>query len=55
MDDDAVETVVYKLQQAAKQLREPFHPLLFLGLVSITRSSVRRPVDPKFQICLARC
>ncbi len=23
-----------------------------LGLVSRTRSSVRRPVDPKFQICL---
>ncbi len=25
MDDNAVETVVYKHQQAAKQLREPFH------------------------------
>src|ERR1700674_608820 len=53
-DDHAVEAVVYKYHQAAKQLGEGFHrppPGVF---VSATRSSVRRPVEPKFQICLGR-
>src|SRR5271156_2382778 len=54
MDDDAVEAVVYKNQQAGKQLCEQFHRSSASDLVSSTRSSVRRPVESKFQISLAR-
>jgi len=51
-DDHAVEAVVYKYHQAAKQLGEGFHRSPPGVFVSATRSSVRRPVEPKFQICL---
>src|SRR5450432_845946 len=53
MDDDPVKTVVYKNQQAAKQLCKRLHRSSSLVLVSITRSSDRRPVVSKFQIFLA--
>src|SRR5580704_10729354 len=52
-DDDSVEAMVYKYKQAAKQLCERLHRLSSLDQVSTTRSSVRRPVESKFQICLA--
>src|SRR6266849_4509987 len=53
MDDDAVEAVVYQSQQAAKQLCEQFHRSSPFDRVLTTRSSDRRPVESKFQICLA--
>src|ERR1700674_3273870 len=46
-DDHAVEAVVYKHHQAAKQLGEGFHRSPPEVFVSATRSSVRRPVDSK--------
>src|SRR5258707_7967330 len=54
MDDDAVEAVVYKNQQAGIQLCEKFHRSSDLDRFSTTRSSVRRPMESKFQISLAR-
>src|ERR1035438_10321812 len=53
-DEDAVEAVVYKYKQAAKQLCERLHRSSSFDRVLTTRSSVRRPVESKFQICLAR-
>src|SRR6185503_7426304 len=53
MDDDAVEAVVYKNQQAGIQLCEKFHRSSVLDRFSTTRSSVRRPMESKFQISLA--
>ena len=46
-DDNAVEAVVYKSQQAAKQRCEGFHRSPPVGSVSATRSSDRRPVEIK--------
>ncbi len=43
-DDHAVEAVVYKYHQAAKQLGEGFHRSPPGVVVSATRSSVKRPV-----------
>src|SRR5882672_5688980 len=54
MDDDAVEAVVYKNQQAGIQLCKKFHRSSVLDRFSATRSSVRRPMESKFQISLAR-
>src|SRR6202521_2294898 len=54
MDDDAVEAVVYKNQQAGIQLREKFHRSSSSNRFLTTRSSDRRPVESKFQISLAR-
>src|ERR1019366_4280991 len=53
VDDDTVETVVYKKQQAAKQLCKCLHRSSSPVLVLTTRSSDRRPVVSKFQISLA--
>src|SRR5271166_4227054 len=53
MNDNPVETVVNKYQQAAKQLRERLHRSSSFALVLTTRSSDRRPVVSKFQISLA--
>ena len=47
-DDHAVEAVVNKYHQAAKQLGEGFHRSPPAVFVSATRSSVRRPVGTKF-------
>ena len=44
LDDDAVETVVYKSQQAAQQLGEGFHRSCWMRLPLTTRSSVRAPM-----------
>jgi hypothetical protein len=46
-DDHAVEAVVYKHHQAAKQLGEGFHRSPPGVFVSATRSSGRRPVETK--------
>src|SRR6185437_15795187 len=54
VDDNAVEAVIYKNEQAAKQLCESLHRSSPSVLVSTTRSSDRRPVVSKFQISLAR-
>src|SRR5580700_9543764 len=54
MNDHTVEAVVYKNQQAGIQLCEKFHRSSLLDRFLTTRSSVRRPVESKFQICLAR-
>src|SRR4029077_3631801 len=50
VDDNAVEAVIYKNEQAAKQLCESLHRSSPSVLVSTTRSSDRRPVVSKFQI-----
>src|ERR1019366_2199591 len=54
VDDNAVEAVIYKNEQAAKQLGERLHRSSSCVLVLTTRSSDRRPVGSKFQISLAR-
>jgi hypothetical protein len=53
VDDNAVEAVIYKNEQAAKQLCESLHRSSPSVLVLTTRSSDRRPVVSKFQISLA--
>jgi hypothetical protein len=45
LDDDAIEAVVYKQQQAAKQLVEGLHRSAPVMRASATRSSVRRLVE----------
>src|SRR5206468_2574830 len=45
LDDDAIETVIYKGEQAAKQLAKGFHRSSPLMLASATRSCVRRLVE----------
>ena len=46
LDDDAIETVVYKGEQAAKQRAERFHRSSpFVDLVSTPRSLNRGPVE----------
>ena len=47
LNDDAIETVVYKLEQAAKQLVKGLHRSAPLMLASATRSSVRRLVETR--------
>jgi hypothetical protein len=44
LDDDAVETMVYKSQQAAEQLAEGFHRSA-PGALSTTRSSANGPME----------
>jgi hypothetical protein len=46
-DDDAIETVVYQGQQAAKQLCKDLHRFLPLTLALTTRSSDKEPVEIK--------
>jgi hypothetical protein len=46
-DDDAIETVIYQGQQAAKQLCKGLHRFLPLTLVSTTRSSDKEPMEIK--------
>jgi hypothetical protein len=50
VDDDTVEAVAYKKQQAAKQLCERVHRSSSPVLVLTARSSDRLPVVSKFQI-----
>ncbi len=45
LDDDAIETVIYKGEQAAKQLAKGFHRSSPLMLATATRSCVRRLVE----------
>jgi hypothetical protein len=45
-NDDTVETVIYKSQQAAKQLGKGLHRSLLDVLVLTTRSSDKGPVEP---------
>ncbi len=44
-DDDAIETVIYQGQQAAKQLCKGLHRFLPLTLALRTRSSDREPLS----------
>src|ERR1700757_4946575 len=46
-DDDAIETVVYQGQQAAKQLCKGLHRFLPVTLASRTRSSDKEPMEIK--------
>jgi len=46
-DDDAVETVIYQGQQAAKQRCKGLHRFLPLTLASRTRSSDKEPMEIK--------
>ena len=45
LDDDAIETVIYKSEQAAKQLVKSFHRSSPLIRASATRSCARRLVE----------
>src|SRR5206468_4998912 len=45
LDDDAIETVIYQGEQAAKQLAKGLHRSSPLMLASATRSCVRRLVE----------
>ena len=45
LDDDAIETVIYKREQAAKQLVKSFHRSSPLIRASATRSCARRLVE----------
>src|SRR5260370_39529976 len=54
VNDNAVKAVIYKNQQAAKQLCESLHRSSPPCSRLATRSSDRRPVVSKFQISLAR-
>jgi hypothetical protein len=51
LNDDAVETVIYKQEQAAKQLGEGLHRPPPRILASATRSSAKRPVEAKCSCC----
>lgn len=47
LNDDAIETVIYKDEQAAKQLAEGFHRSPPVMRASATPSSVRRLVETR--------
>ena len=45
LNDDAIKTVIYKSQQAAKQLVEGFHRPVPRDLALTTKSSIDRPME----------
>jgi hypothetical protein len=47
LNDNAIKTVIYKSQQATKELVESFHRSSVIALALTTRSSCRGPMEIK--------